>query len=407
MTGAAKKVTARMLTDLWLASDDSLDRFRKTRRPGDDTWELDHLEQARDLLDLLGFALKTNDDETWAKIAAAWQRLQEPIEPPPAAGDEAASSDDDAASETAKPAVPDPAPEVPPSAPSTPGLDASMAQVRPVPSAIHHRRGDGGVPRPLRPLPELDESEQTLMPISADPGPALPFSESRGAAQPPDTAPAGPRESKEKARDWEESGTAVGFSVGDLSPALPFQPKAADRAISDPGPQDASEVHYDHSFDPSSVAGLQAAPSDPALLSQVIGDADETLQLAAPSEQEPPASPPPSEAQPSSSSVAEPGRDGPTTELNLLATTPGHIRPSLAHLHNVSLEQYACLVAECEAFPEQAEAAQNKVGVQDEHQRLVLDEIFSARFSQDPTARSQWEQLRVSYRAWLESGPPK
>ncbi len=402
MTGAAKKVTARILTDLWITTDDSLDRFRRTRRPGDDTWTLDHLRQARDVLNVLGLALKTNDDQAWASLGAAWQRLQEPVATVPAEAAQAEPDDSEAESVPSKPAVADPAPDVPAPPPSTPGLSSSVTGRKFAPAASHGRRAAGavplGVPRPLRPLPKPGESNPVLGQPSRGQQAALPFTEP-GAT--PATQPETPAEEE---LNWHEGGTAVGFSIDGVSPALPFRNSAPNRGADEPATDNPDENDGDGNPDQPTIAVLRTAPSDPSLLSQVISDADETMQLAPPSEPDPPASTSAPEARPSSPTATEPERDAATAEFDQLATSPGHVRPSLAHLHSVTLEQYAYLVAECEALPDRAEAAQQRIGVRDEYERSVLDEIFSGRFSQDPTTRSLWEQLRVSYRAWLEGG---
>ncbi len=371
ITGAAKKVTARMLTDLWAATDDSLDRFRKTRRPGANTWEIEHLRQVRDLLDLLGYALKSNDADTWALVESAWQDLQQPTE--------------------------DPAPPPMPPQPTEDEVSPSASQ----------------------PLPKVDDPDLTRSPDLRHQGPPLPFTEPQEPL-PVEQLPApAPEEWEPEQFDYSKSGTAVGISLEDVGPALPFQGAGAEDADAtavdeqdDDDSYDATSIAVpsatatddDDSFDATSVAVLRPAPTDPALLQKVVGDADETLQLDAPSEQEPSQSPPPAVAPPPSETAPKAERDAPTTEYETLTTLQGHMPPSLAHLHRVSVEQYAYLVAECEAFPDRAQDARDKLGLRDEYEQSVLDEIFNGRFSQDPTARSQWEQLRVSYRAWLQSG---
>ncbi|MBW2454890.1 MAG: hypothetical protein JRI68_10280 [Deltaproteobacteria bacterium] len=411
ITGAAKKVTARMLTDLWAATDDSLDRFRKTRRPGANTWELEHLRQVRDLLDLLGYALKTNDADAWAQVDAAWQRVQEPIEngaPPPQEG---TAEEPSTSADPAKPAVADPAPKVAPLQPASPGMDAPRGAPKPAPPPMPSQPGEGGIPlgvkQPLRPLPKVEDRNLTFTPELLGQGPALPFTEPKDPP-PIEQLPApAPEEWEPEEFDYAESGTAVGFSLEDVGPALPFRGEGGAAGSEDAGPTEVDESDDDGSYDATSVAVLRTAPTDPALLQQVIGDADETMQLDAPSEQEPSQSPPAAAVEPASKTAPEPERDASTTEYETLTTLPGHMPPSLAHLHQVSVEQYAYLVAECEAFPDRAQAARSKLGLRDEYEQSVLDEIFNGRFSQDPTTRSQWEQLRVSYRAWLESGQSK
>jgi len=145
---------ALLLSSLVLTPDDALKGFRKRQTARPDV-ELEALKEARDLLDAIGFALRSTKHSDWQKLRDASQAMRG-VKPPPPEDEEGPAVIPGAEA----PPAPSPPQEVPKEQPS----DASSSPVpTPTPSPVR-------TPAPLDPAP-------------APPAPAM-------AAPPPPPVPA-------------------------------------------------------------------------------------------------------------------------------------------------------------------------------------------------------------------------
>jgi hypothetical protein len=74
-----------------------------------------------------------------------------------------------------------------------------------------------------------------------------------------------------------------------------------------------------------------------------------------------------------------------------------------APIPQLTLEQYASLCAECEAFPDRTADALARYQIHNDATRRALDTHWRDTFARAPDSKQRWTELQQQYKAWLLS----
>jgi hypothetical protein len=407
-----------LLSGLVLTPDSALRVFRE-RRAANPALDLDHLRQARDILDALHAAIASNDAAMWEKVERAWGILH-------------GRSDDDAAPLPAAPAAPAaerrtaarPAveqPEAPPpparadeppaSRPDAPPPIAAAAFTKGSPWA----RGAGSLARPWAepstraPAPAAPAAPPDVPAVrTPSPGPEADFQ----LTLPPDAVlrddealpfhggpHAPPPRAAIPAAESEPTQTTEAVSPFARAEALPFGPRHA----SDP----------DHA--PTELKMTRASAPDAAVPPPSTPGAGPASAPTAPA-------PRGSDRDRGPDRVLAADRDvAPTERLraDMLASLPPESRtapfvpPSAAtrsrqqsapplppHLESIGVERYAALGADLALYPDWSSQIHARYGLAGDAERALLDEHWARRFAADPELEAAWRWHRQNYLDW-------
>lgn len=421
---------ALLLSGLVTTPEGDLEDYRKKRLGRGSAVPLEHLARARAVLIAVAAALQSDGDDDIAALEDLHRAVTKGRPPAPAASSPATT--DEPSEDEPEEATPEP-----------PTNDGPELDPPPTDEAEEAEEADDLVPRPPRVGEGPTDSTPALAPSEsaspwANPMAALAASRpappkvSRPSSDPPPPAPApvpppplvapALAADTDDADDDDERHTERPASSS-LAPDTTQDvrhPRAGETAAPPASvtAEAAAEIpkapvlpFLESPRSPAAADGARGVSGGPWALPFAASPTARAPEVAAGPPRYPRAEPD-DDDEPTMASIAlRPGDRGagpsdPTTSRDEDDTHPAEIGgAALAHMtiagSTLSLTDYAALCAICGAFPAHLSDTYLRFGLRDHTERYALDEIWHARFAEQPEAQALYKSLFTQFRAWL------